>query len=158
MSLYDDYINSVAKKHFIDFLARKGAPGHAFISVRVSLREDFEIVLAIFGLYPDGEKKLAAIKSIFSPVSGQITFKFDDMAWDTSYIVKLTDDQAEAVLQKLNEWKAETPKYSLFANNGLNCNALVGEVAKLMSLKVPTTAGSSFPWIFIDELQAVQGK
>ncbi len=156
MSLYDDYINSVSKKHFVDFLARKGAPGHAFINVRVSLRADLEIVLATFGLYPDAGKKLAAVKSIFTPVSGQITFGFDDLAWDTKYTVKLSDEQIKTVLQKLTDWKLDVPKYSLFANNGLNCSALIGEIAKLLALKVPTTAGTSLPWSFIKELQTLQ--
>ena len=57
----------------------------------------------------------------------------------------------------MNEWKSDTPKYSLFANNGLNCNGLVGQLAALLNLKIPDTAGKSLPWNFIKELKDAQG-
>ena len=100
MSLYDDYINSVAKVYYVDFLGRVGVPGHAFVNVRVSIDATVSIVLATFGLYPDNGKKMAAIKSLFTPVSGKITFTFDDIAWDTKYTIMPTNEQVVAVIQK----------------------------------------------------------
>jgi hypothetical protein len=156
MSLYDDYINSVSKKYFVDFLARRGVPGHAFVNVRVSLSADLEIALAAFGIYPDSGKKLSGIKSIISPTDGELKYTFDDLDWSTRFTVEASDEQAKTILKKLNEWKQETPKYSLFADGGLNCNALVAAVAKELGLRIPNGAGSTLPWFFIDELRVLQ--
>jgi hypothetical protein len=155
--LYDDYINSTSKQPFVSFQGRKATLdtiGHAFVGVGVQIDSGLRVYERFFGLYPkDGV--LAAIKSVFTPATGLLDQTWNDLAWDTQLIQSIDDSQKALVLAKFDEWTSSTPQYSLTANNSLNCNALVAAVAQSVGLKVPSGAGSTRPWKFIEALKAL---
>jgi len=153
--LYDDYINSVSKKPFVSFLARKGSTsslGHAFVGVGVELDAGLLLFEKFFGLYPkDGA--LAGVKSSFGPQSGKIDRTWDDIAWDTELRRFIDEERKASVLQKFQEWNASPPQYSLIGNGGINCNGLVSAVAEAIELTVPSGAATTRPWKFIESLK-----
>lgn len=155
--LYDDYINSVSKKPFVAFLGRKATTstiGHAFVGAGIELEAGLLLYERFFGLYPkDGS--LAAVKSVFTKQSGKLDRSWDDLAWDTELRRFIDVNQKTAVLALFTKWSADAPSYSLTANDGMNCNSLVGEVAKGVMLRVPSGAGVTRPWKYIDALKAL---
>lgn len=154
--LYDDYINSSSKKPFVAFLGRRGSTdsiGHAFVGVGVQIDSGLRVYERLFGLYPkDGV--LAAIKSAFSKQAGQIDYQWKDLKWDSEVIKLIDDPTKQAVLKQFAKWSATAPEYSLTENGGVNCSGLVAAVAKLAGLSVPSGAGSTRPWKFIENLKS----
>lgn len=155
--LYDDYINSVSKKPFVAFLGRKATTstiGHAFVGAGVELEAGLLLYERFFGLYPkDGN--LAAVKSVFTKQSGKLDRTWDDLTWDTELRRFIDADHRSAVLALFTKWSAAAPSYSLTANNGMNCNSLVGDVAKSVKLNVPSGAGDTRPWKYIEALKTL---
>lgn len=154
--LYDDYINSTSKQPFVAFLGRVATPstvGHAFISLGVRLDANVLVYERFFGLYPrDGS--LAAVKSVFGPTSGKLDATWADVIWDTEFIQDVDDSQKTAALAQFEKWKSDAPEYSLTGNGGINCNGLVGDIARSLGLSVPNGAGTTRPWKFIEALKA----
>lgn len=154
--LYDDYINSTSKEPFVAFLARQatlGTVGHAFVGVGVQLDSSLLVYERFFGLYPkDGS--LAAVKSIFSPVSGKLDANWDDLSWDTELRRTINDSQKTQVLLQFQRWSSAAPEYSLAGNGGINCNGLIADVARALDMKVPGGAGTTRPWKFIEGLRS----
>lgn len=155
--LYDDYINSVSKKPFIAFLARSGSTstiGHAFVGVGIELEAGLLVYERFFGLYPrDGA--LAGLKSVFSQQSGKLDRTWEDTVWDVELRRFVDANQKAEVMARFAEWSGSAPKYSLTENGGMNCNGLVGAIAKIAGLKVPGNAGSTRPWKYIAQLKAL---
>lgn len=153
--LYDDYINSTSKYPFVSFLGRKGSSdsiGHAFVGAGIQIDSGLRVYERFFGLYPkDGS--LAAIKSIFSKVSGQLDQTWADLTWDTEMQVPILDIQKTLVMAKFEEWTDSAPKYSLIANGGMNCSGLVAQVAGLVGQIVPAGTGTTRPWKYIEALK-----
>lgn len=154
--LYDDYINSTSKVPFVAFLGREatGATiGHAFVGVGVRLDATFTVYERIYGLYPkDGA--LAAVKSIFTPISGKIDSTWADMSWDSEINRTIDANQKVNVLDQFEKWGSSAPQYSLLANDGMNCNSMVADVARSLEMTVPDGAGSTRPWKFIKALDS----
>lgn len=154
--LYDDYLNSVSKQPFVAFLARHGTGstvGHAFIGLGVRLDAGLEVYERFYGLYPkDGS--LAAVKSVFSPISGKLNATWDDVSWDAELNRSIDAAQKANVLARFNKWSSAAPQYSLLANGGMNCNTLVGEVAQSLGMQVPSGGGTTRPWKFIEALKS----
>ena len=154
--LYDDYINSTSKQPFVGFLARQGSGdsvGHAFVGVGVRLDATLLVYERLFGLYPKNGA-LAGIKSVFGPVSGKLDATWDDVSWDTELVRVIDAGQKEKVLAQFDKWSSAAPQYSLVANGGMNCNSLVGDVARSLGMKVPNGSGATRPWKFIDALKS----
>lgn len=155
--LFDDYINSTSKKPFVSFLGRKGnadSIGHAFVGVGVQIDSGLRVYERLFGLYPkDGA--LAAIKSMLSKQAGQINYQWKDVGWDSEVIKWIDDSQKKAVLAQFATWSNAAPQYSLTENGGINCSGLVADVAKSAGLTVPSGAGSTRPWKYIESLKVV---
>lgn len=154
--LYDDYINSTSKQPFVAFLGRQATSstiGHAFVAVGVRLDATLLVYERFFGLYPkDGS--LAAVKSVFGPTSGKLDATWEDVTWDTEFRRSISDSQRAQVLTQFGKWSSEAPQYSLTANGGLNCNGLVGDVARSLGMRVPEGAGTTRPWKFIEALKS----
>lgn len=157
--LYDDYINSKSKKPFVAFLGRKsGTVGHAFTGVGTEIDSGLRVYERFFGLYPAEGGKLSAVKLVFSKTSGRIDHTWNDVSWDVQFRRDITPEQKEAVLAQFQKWSADTPQYSLLANDGKNCNAMVADVAKVVGLQAPAGAGTTFPWNYIEELKKLNAK
>lgn len=153
--LYDDYINSASKKPFVAFLGRQGTSstiGHAFVGVGVSLDATLLVYERFYGLYPKNGS-LAAIKSVFSPISGKLDATWEDISWDTELNRPIKASQKVKVLAQFEKWSSAAPQYSLVANGGMNCNSLVSDVAQSLGMKVPDGGGSTRPWKFIEALK-----
>lgn len=153
--IYDDYVNSVSKQPFVAFLGREAnlsTVGHAFVGIGVQLDTTLLVYERLFGLYPkDGT--LAAVKSVFSSVSGKLDLSWSDIAWDTEIRRFIDDNQKAKVLSQFLKWSSDEPEYSLLSNSGINCNGLVGDVASSLDMKVPKGAGTTRPWKFIEALK-----
>lgn len=153
--LYDDYINSTSKHYFVSFLARKGSTttvGHSFVGVGIQINETLRVYERLFGLYP-ADGALAAVKSVFTKTSGKIDRTWDDMTWDTELFLSIDEAKRKLILAKFQEWSGNAPKYSLAGNGAINCSGLVAEVAKIAGLKVPSGAGTTRPWKYIEALK-----
>ena len=157
--LYDDYINSTSKQPFVSFLGRKSGPvGHAFVGLGVKLNANLFVYEYLFGLYPKEGKKLQ-LKMIFSQVTGDLRNYadakdiFSDTKWDVELLKDLTAAQHTAVKKQMEIWKVSAPPYNLLANDGKNCNALVGSVATMVGMKDPGGAGTTLPWHYIEALK-----
>lgn len=159
--LYDDYINSTSKQPFVSFLGREGSPssvGHAFVGVGVTLDATLYVYERFFGLYPASSGVLVAVKSLFTRTSGRLDVTWADVKWDTEFRRPIDDDQKAVVLSRFEKWTSVAPEYSLLANDGKNCNALVGDVAASVSLSVPSGAGTTRPWKYIEALKSANSR
>lgn len=158
--LYDDYINSKSKQHFVAFLARKGVPGHAFVATGVKLEAGLVVYERFFGYYPAGDKadgKATTVKMVFSKTSGALEYKWSDTNWDVEYVANIDPDKKAAVLAVIDEWRKNDPKYNLFASGGKNCSAFASEVADTAGLKAPAGAGTTLPIDYIRQLKTANG-
>ena len=151
--LYDDYINSTAKKPFVAFLARNGVPGHAFVGIGVQIDSGQLVYEALYGYYPGDSGMLASVKLLFSKVSGAIDYKWQDISWDVTYKVTVDDSQKAAALNVAKQWQSTDPKYNLINSGGKNCSAYVAEVAKAIGLSAPNGAGNMLPINYIRALR-----
>ena len=151
---YDDYLNSKSKQPFVSFLGRRGAPGHAFVAVGVKLEAGLIIYERFYGYYPAEGGKANVVKLAFSKVSGKLDHQWADTKWEEEYQVNISDEQREAALKAFDRWKANDPKYNLFASGGKNCSSFAAEVATAVGLKAPAGAGSNFPADYIVKLKA----
>lgn len=154
--LYDDYINSTSKQPFVAFLGRQGSSstiGHAFVGVGVRLNATLLVYERFYGLYPNNGA-LAAVKSVFSPVSGKLDASWDDVSWDAELSRSVDANQKVKVLAQFDKWSSAAPQYSLVANGGINCNGLIADVARNLNMNVPGGAGTTRPWKFIEALKA----
>lgn len=154
--LYDLYLNSTSKEPFVAFLGREGSTstvGHAFVGVGVRLDATLIVYERFYGLYPkDGA--LAAVKSVFTPVSGKLDATWGDVYWDTELNQPIDASQKLKVLAQFDKWSSAAPQYSLVGNGGINCNGLVGDVARSVGMKVPDGSGTTRPWKFIKALKS----
>lgn len=147
-SLIELFENSKTKKPYIQFAARGGVPGHAFVIFGVELDNGLLFEKGVFGFYPAEGGKLTPVKLLFS-TDGEITFKWKDLERDLLFRVDVDDDKQTAAEAVLVKWKDE--KYSLFGNN---CSTLAGEVASAIGMRLPgQSPGSTLP---IDYKQALE--
>lgn len=151
--LYDDYMNSTSKEPFVAFLARKGAPGHAFVALGVRLNAGLKVYERFFGLYPDDTGKLASLKLVFGRTTGRLDYRWADTRWDVAFERSVSPEQMAQVKAQFARWSENTPTYALLGNGGKNCSMLVGDVARSIGMKVPDGAASSLPWDFVESLR-----
>jgi len=147
-SLVELFENSKSRKPYIQFAARGGVPGHAFVIFGVELDNGLMFEKGVFGFYPADGGKLTPVKLLFSTDS-EITFKWKDLERDLLFRVAVDDDKQKAAEAVLVKW--QDAKYSLFGNN---CSTLAGEIASAIGMRLPgQSPGSTLP---IDYMQALK--
>ena len=155
--LYDDYINSTSKQPFVIFIARKGAPGHAFVGIGVQLNAGLIVYERFFGYYPTGGDKFAEAKLVFGKTSGALDYKWKDTQWDVTYRKDVDETRKQAAVAVFDKWKSNDPKYNLFSLGGKNCSSFAAEVAKALALNTPAGAGAMLPFDYIEKLRKANG-
>lgn len=147
--LYDLYKNSVSRKPYVEFLARSGVPGHAFVALGEELDNGLLFQKGVFGFYPKLDGAVSYIKMLFS-VEGIIDLKMTDMNSDFTYRVFIDDEKLGKAEEVLKKWRGS--QYSLF---GSNCSKLASEVAVAVGLNLPINAspGSTLPYDYMKALK-----
>lgn len=151
--LYDEYLNSTAKKPFVSFLSRKGVPGHAFVGLGAELESSLIVYERMFGLYPNAKNKLASLKIVLGQTDGKLDYRWEDVSWEVEFKNYVTAEQMSVVLKHFEAWSQSAPAYSLLGNDGKNCSMLAADVAHAIGLKVPTGADTTLPWNYIEALR-----
>lgn len=123
--IYPD--NNVSQKPIIEFRARKGKPGHAFVAVGREYDNGLTAFYAIAGFYPKGND----LKSVLSG-PGQINYKWVDTSSDVVFRVNITWEQEAKTIKTISEW--DSKRYEFLWQN---CTHLVRQVANDLGLRVP---------------------
>ena len=144
--LYDDYISSKSKKHFVSFLARRGRDGsltgHSYVAIGIELDNGLRIYERVLGYYPKSQNVLQQVKAVFSKTSGELKSTLPDIMWDVEFHVSIDEKSHKSVLKVVDEWIKSDPKYNLVASGGKNCSSFASEIATTIGLKVPTNPGT----------------
>lgn len=138
--------HSSSTKYFVDFKARSGFPGHAFVYIGRELDNGLSVVEAVAGFYPSEDgKSRAALKNI-AHGPGIVTAKLTDLASTVSFRVYRTSNEITEILSKIEGFNDQD--YALLENN---CLDLVNQVATLVGIRTGDT--SIFPYAALLELQ-----
>lgn len=123
--------NNVSSRPIVEFRARTGVPGHAFILLGRELDNGFVVFNSVVGFYPDHDQKLWGLK-LFVSTPGQVTATLYDASSDVAFRVNVTPVQEQKISAVMKKW--DDKNYSLFSRN---CVSLAIEVAYTLRLSVP---------------------
>ena len=143
--------------YYVEFRSRSAASyGHTFASIgkldAAGRIETSEIV----GLHPASESVLPWLIGHVVPVmseTGASDGDKEEIYWTARYRVRLNQQRYDEFLAKVRNLQASSPAWHAVF---YNCNAFVGDVARLLDLKAP---GNSllFPKEYIEELATLNG-
>ncbi len=127
--------------------AREGVPGHAFVVLGKEDEKKLMSTVRAFGFYPEKDTK-----PLFGTVPGTLADEFvrgKGTKNDHRLILKVDDEQFEAVEKLRADWAKRKPDYKLYERN---CITFTSEAAKLLGLIVPAGDPTDLPPTFLKGL------
>ncbi|MGL4439639.1 MAG: hypothetical protein ACRCUE_10215 [Bosea sp. (in: a-proteobacteria)] len=143
--------------YYIEFRSRSAASyGHTFASVgKLDASGNIE-TSEIVGLHPATESPIPWMIGHILPVpseTGASDGDLEEKYWTARYRVRMNQQRYDAVMSDIRKLQSSSPAWHAVF---YNCNAFVGDVAKLMGLKAPANS-MLFPKEYIEELASVNG-
>ncbi len=143
--------------YYVEFRSRSAASyGHTFASVGKLDSGDRIETSEIVGLHPATESVLPWLIGHVVPVmseTGASDGDKEEIYWTARYRVRMNQQRYDEFMTKVRALQASSPAWHAVF---YNCNAFIGDVAKLLDLKAP---GNSllFPKEYIEELATLNG-
>ena len=143
--------------YYVEFRSRSAASyGHTFASIGKLDGSGKIETSEIVGLHPATESVLPWLIGHVVPVmseTGASDGDKEEIYWTARYRVRLNQQRYDEFMTKVRGLQASSPAWHAVF---YNCNAFIGDVAKLLDLKVP---GNSllFPKEYIEELATLNG-
>lgn len=143
--------------YYVEFRSRSAASyGHTFASIgRLDSAGRIE-TSEIVGLHPATDSVLPWLIGHVVPVmseTGASDGDKEEIYWTARYRIRLNQARYDDFMAKVRALQASSPAWHAVF---YNCNAFIGDVARLLNLKVP---GNSllFPKEYIEELATLNG-
>ncbi|MCX7326169.1 MAG: hypothetical protein NTZ14_17490 [Hyphomicrobiales bacterium] len=143
--------------HYIEFRSRSAASyGHTFASVGKLGPGDRIETSEIVGLHPATESVLPWMVGHVLPVlseTGASDGDTEEVYWTARYRIRMNKQRYDGLMAQIRQLQAASPAWHAVF---YNCNAFVGDIAKLMGLKTPGNT-LLFPKEYIEELASLNG-
>jgi len=143
--------------YYIEFRSRSAASyGHTFASVGKLGPGDRIETTEIIGLHPATESVLPWMVGHVLPVlseTGASDGDTEEMYWTARYRIRMNKQRYDGLMAQIRQLQAASPAWHAVF---YNCNAFVGDIAKLMGLKTPGNT-LLFPKEYIEELASLNG-
>lgn len=143
--------------YYIEFRSRAAASyGHTFASLgRLGPGDKIE-TSEIVGLHPATESVLPWMVGHVLPVlseTGASAGDTEEIYWTARYRIRMNKQRYDELMVQIRQLQAASPAWHAVF---YNCNAFVGDIAKLMGLKTPGNT-LLFPKEYIEELASLNG-
>jgi hypothetical protein len=143
--------------YYIEFRSRSAASyGHTFASVGKLDRAGNIDTSEIVGLHPATESVLPWMIGHVLPVpseTGASDGDTEEKYWTARYRVRMDKKRYDEMMSSIRELQASSPAWHAVF---YNCNAFVGDIARLVGLKAPDNT-MLFPKEYIEELATLNG-
>ncbi len=143
--------------YYIEFRSRAAASyGHTFASVGRLGPGDRIKTSEIVGLHPATESVLPWMIGHVLPVlseTGASDGDTEEVYWTARYRIRMNKQRYDELMVQIRQLQASSPAWHAVF---YNCNAFVGDIAKLMGLKTPVNT-LLFPKEYIEELASLNG-
>lgn len=143
--------------YYIEFRSRSAASyGHTFASVGQLDGSGNIATSEIVGLHPASESPIPWMIGHLVPVpseTGASDGDTEEQYWTARYRVRMDKKRFDELMVSIRGLQASSPSWHAVF---YNCNAFIGDVARLMDLKAPDNS-LLFPKEYIEELATLNG-
>lgn len=143
--------------YYIEFRSRSALSyGHTFASVGELDAAGNIATSEIIGLHPATESPIPWMIGHILPVpseTGASDGDKEEQYWTARYRIRMNKQRFDAMMTEIRALQASSPAWHAVL---YNCNAFIGDVAKLIGLKAPSNP-LLFPKEYIEELATLNG-